>query len=72
MNFAVQQRLRFIDFLLYQYGTLNRSALMEYFGISQPQAANDIAAYLTLAPQNAVYDKSAKCYVRGERFEKVW
>lgn len=32
MNYAVQQRLRFIDFLLYHYGRINRSVIMDYFG----------------------------------------
>lgn len=72
MNYAVEQRLRLIDFLLAHYGTLNRCALMDYFGISSPQATKDIRAYLELAPQNAVYDLTAKTYVRGARFQPVW
>ena len=46
MTYAVEQRLRFIDFLLHQYGVLNRSAIMDYFGISQPCATRDIQEYI--------------------------
>lgn len=54
-NMAVLARWRFIDFLLDHYGTLNRSALVDYFGISLPQATHDIQGYLRHAPGNAEY-----------------
>jgi hypothetical protein len=71
-TWAVEQRLRFIDFLLAEYGTLNRSALMDYYGISQPQASADIAAYLEHAPGNARYDLKAKTYRRTAEFRRAW
>lgn len=72
LTYAVEQRLRLIDFLLFHYGTLNRSAIMDYYGISTPQAAHDIRVYLAIAPNNAFYDKSAKTYRRSESFTRVW
>lgn len=72
LSYAVEQRLRLIDFLLFHYGTLNRSAIMDYFGISMPQAAHDIRVYLAIAPNNMSYDKSAKTYKRGQAFVRVW
>jgi len=72
LKYAVEQRLRFIDFLLHQYGTLNRSAIMDYFGVSSPQASRDIQDYIVLAPGNTVYDKNAKTYLRGSGFKRVW
>lgn len=72
LKYAVEQRLRFIDFLLHQYGNLNRSAIMDFFGISQPCATRDIQHYIELAPANAVYDKKAKTYIRGANFKRKW
>lgn len=72
LTYAVEQRLRFIDFLLHHYGTLNRSAIMDFFGVSMPQAAIDIRDYLAIAPANAVYDKRAKTYRKTEAFARVW
>lgn len=72
MKYAIEQRLRFIDFLLHQYGEINRSAIMDYFGVSLPQAACDIAEYKKVAPDNITYDASAKKYLRTKRFERVW
>lgn len=72
LSYAVEQRLRFIDFLLHQYGFINRSAIEDYFGMSQPNASNDLQAYLTIAPENMVYDAKAKAYVRSETFQRVW
>lgn len=71
-TYAVEQRLRFIDFLLHQYGTLNRSAVMDFFGVSEPCASRDIGQYIELAPGNIIYDKTAKMYVRGAQFKRVW
>lgn len=71
-NYAVEQRLRFIDFLLHQYGVLNRIAIMDYFGISMPCATRDIQLYIKKAPDNIVYDNKAKTYIRGANFKRVW
>ncbi len=65
-------RLRFIECCLAHYGTFNRSLLAEYFGISSPQASNDIGQYKALAEDNMVYDNSAKLYRRGEFFVRLW
>ena len=63
-----ERRLEFIDFRLQWDGRLNRSDLMEHFGISVPQASADIAAYAELAPDNLVYDRSARVYVASSGF----
>lgn len=63
-----ERRLEFIDFRLQWDGRLNRSDLMEHFGISVPQASSDIASYIELAPGNLVYDRSARVYVASPDF----
>lgn len=70
-TYAVEQRLRLIDFLLHHYGRLNRAALMDYFGISQPQAAIDIKKYLEQAV-GVCYDASTKAYVTTSGFTRVF
>lgn len=72
MKYAQQQRLVFIDLLLDHYGTLNRANLMDYFGISQPQASRDIRDYRALAPHNATYEPTRKTYVRSTNFKRVY
>ena len=72
LPFAVALRMHFIDTLLDHYGTFNRALLCDYFGISTPQASNDIGLYQELAPANIEYDTSAKTYRRTRTFERVW
>ncbi len=72
MNHARLQRLRLIDLLLAHYGTLNRKAIEDYFGISTPQASADIAEYLKTAPGNMAYDASAKTYRRDPGFLRAY
>lgn len=63
------RRLSFIDFRLLWEGRINRSDLMEHFGISIPQASLDLARYQALAPNNAYYDRNAKAYLATEQFQ---
>ncbi len=42
---------------------------MDQFGVSVNQATTDLSRYLGLSPENMVYDKSARTYVRGPGFE---
>lgn len=72
MNYAAEQRIRFIDFLLSQYGYINRSALENYFGISTPQASADIKLYQDTAPENIVYCSSAKRYESTPHFKPAY
>ena len=67
-KWSIAQRLAYIDFCLKWYGKLNRSTLMNRFKISVPQASLDIARYCKLAPNNIIYDRSAKSYVRTDTF----
>ena len=42
-----RQRLRFIERVLFWRGYINRRDLMAFFGISAPQATNDLVNYST-------------------------
>jgi hypothetical protein len=68
----VEQRLEFIDFRLYWEGHVNRSDLINFFGVSMPQASADLTQYQEQAKGNAVYDKTLKTYVAGPRFRPVF
>lgn len=63
-----QQRLEFIDFRLFWEGRLNRSDLMDFFGMSLPQASLDLARYIEMAPENIAYDKAEKAYLPSASF----
>ncbi|HEY3798532.1 MAG TPA: WYL domain-containing protein [Caulobacteraceae bacterium] len=67
-SWGVGQRLEFIEFRAFWEGAVNRSDLSNHFRISAPQVSNDLATYKELAPENLVYDGSAKRYARSETF----
>jgi predicted DNA-binding transcriptional regulator YafY len=69
LRWSVEQRLEFIEFRLFWEGHVNRRDLMEQFGLSVNQASSDLNRYIGLAPDNMVYDKSARTYVRSPAFE---
>ena len=62
LSWGVERRLEFIEFRLFWEGGINRSDIMEQFGISVPQASKDLSRYQELAPGNMEYDKSGKRY----------
>ena len=72
LRWGVEQRLEFIEFRLFWEGHVNRSDVMEQFGLSVNQASSDLNRYIGFAPDNMVYDKSARTYVRGQRFKPVF
>ena len=69
LRWGVEQRLEFIEFRLFWEGHVNRSDLMDQFGVSVNQASTDLNRYIGFAPDNMVYDKSARTYVRGSDFK---
>jgi hypothetical protein len=69
LRWGVEQRLEFIEFRLFWEGRVNRSDLMDQFGISVNQASSDLNRYIEMAPDNMVYDKSARTYVRTPDFK---
>lgn len=72
LKWGVERRLEFIEFRLFWEGGVNRSDLIERFGVSVPQASKDLSKYQELAPANARYDKSARRYVAAEGFTPVF
>ena len=66
---GVAQRLEFMEFRLFWEGRVNRSDLIEQFGLSVNQASADLNGYIGFTPENMVYDKSARTYIRGPAWE---
>jgi hypothetical protein len=64
LKHAQRQRLLFLDKCFTWRGVARRRDLMDRFGISIAQAANDFRTYLSLFAENApVYDAQLKAYV---------
>jgi hypothetical protein len=68
-RWGAEQRLEFIEFVSYWDRAINRSHLMDRFGISAPQASADLTAYQQLAPSNLRYDLRSKRYEATEEFQ---
>ena len=68
LRWGVERRLEFIEFRLYWEAGINRSDIMDQFGVSMPQASKDLSRYQELAPGNMEYDKSEKRYFAAARF----
>lgn len=69
LKWGVERRLEFIEFRLFWEGGVNRADIIEMFDVSVPQASKDLSLYQERAPNNAIYDKSAKRYVAGDQFQ---
>ena len=68
ISWVADQRLEFIEFRAFWEGGVNRSDISGHFGVSTPQASNDLSQYRSLAPGNLDYDASAKRYVASAHF----
>ncbi|RTL92720.1 WYL domain-containing protein [Ancylobacter aquaticus] len=67
-RWGVERRLELIEFRLFWEGGVNRSDIVDEFGVSVPQASKDLALYQDQAPQNLRYDRSQKRYFAAKRF----
>ena len=73
-----RRRMEFIDFRLSVEGKINRSDLVNFFGISVPQSSLDFSYYRELVKnckpsrENLRYDVHKKLYVRTEDFKPVF
>ena len=72
MNYAIEQRLRLIDFLLDKYGQIKREFIIDLFGISPATATRDFKNYRELNPNNMVFDDASKTYLRAPLFVKAY
>lgn len=72
LRWSTETRLEFIEFRLFWEGALNRADIVDYFGVSVPQASNDLARYQELAPANIHYDRSEKRYSATDRFKPIF
>jgi DeoR/GlpR family transcriptional regulator of sugar metabolism len=64
MNWFEQRRIEWIAEMLTIYGFINREHLMRKFGISQPQASNDLRTFDARSPGFMVYNLATKRYER--------
>jgi hypothetical protein len=69
---TVAVRLQLIEALVTHYGHVNRAVLADAFGVGPATATRDLALYQHLAPGNLVFDDSAKVYLRGAAFKRLW
>jgi len=72
LRWGVERRIEFIEFRLFWDGRVNRGDLTSAFGVSVNQASTDLNRYIGMAPDNMVYDKSARTYIRGGNFDPLF
>lgn len=72
MRWSIEKRLEFIEFRLFWEEGINRSDIIDQFGVSVPQASKDLALYEEKAPGNLHYDRSAKRYRAADNFRPAF
>jgi hypothetical protein len=72
LRWSEEARLRAIDETVFWEGRVNRGDVMRRFGISVPQATNDLREYQARAPGNLRYDTRAKTYVTEPTFQPLF
>lgn len=72
LRWGVEKRMEFIEFRLLWGGGINRADIVQQFGISPPQASNDLTQYREVASKNIIYDLSEKRYQAAENFKPLF
>lgn len=68
LNQTQKERLSYIDFRLMFLGIIQRSDLIQRFGMKEAAATRDIALYKKLAEENLFYDTKARTYFYADSF----
>ncbi len=71
-RWSQEARLRAIDEAAFWDGRVNRAGLLRRFGISVPQATNDLRDYQARAPGNLRYDTREKAYLTEPGFQPLF
>ena len=69
IRWTTQLRRAFIEHRLFWCERIGLADLMGTFGMSRTQSSQDLNAYITEFPDHLSYDKSARTYVPGPKFE---
>ena len=69
VRWRTEQRFEFIEFRLFWEGSIKRADIAGRFGVSDPQATNDLNLYRELAPDNLFYDSSRKRFLPTQTFQ---
>ena len=72
IKWDIKRRLEYIEFHVYWIGPLHRYDLIEAFKISPVQASKDIAFYKKIAPDNLIFNKSKKSYLKSKNFSPLF
>ena len=72
LRWSQEARLRAIDLAAFWEGRVNRAELTRRFGISVPQATNDLRDYQARAPRNLRYDTRNKAYLADGDFRPLF
>ena len=69
---AQEERLEFVELLVYFHGTISRDDIMNRFSISPASATNTLSKYSQIAPNNLSYNVRLKCYEISRSFKPVF
>ena len=67
-----ERRLEFIEYRLCWNNQINRADLVNFFMISIPQASLDLSKYIEMAPDNLIYDRHEKVYLKSANFKPIY
>ncbi|WP_039019254.1 WYL domain-containing protein [Halocynthiibacter namhaensis] len=65
-----RDRRAFIEHRVFWRGRVGLADLMDVMGLSRAQASKDLNSYINDHPEHIIYDKTAKTYVMGPKFEE--
>jgi predicted DNA-binding transcriptional regulator YafY len=72
MTYTQKERLRMIDCLIANYGSVGRDMLMDWFGVSPACATRDLALYKELNPSNVYFCEETKKWYQHACFKKAF
>jgi hypothetical protein len=72
LTYAMEQRMRFIDFQIFHYGHITRRHLIDFFGVTSATATRDFALFIELYPNQIKLHTLTKLYVPTKQYSRIF
>lgn len=72
LTYAMEQRMRFIDYVLFHFGHITRRHLIDFFGVTSATATRDFALFIELYPGMIRLNHTTKLYVPTPQYRRIF
>lgn len=72
LTYAMRDRMRFIDYVLFHFGHITRRHIVDFFGVTSATATRDFTLFHELHPGMIRLNHTTKLYVPTKEYSRIY